>query len=53
MAAPDPKRPTYTVEAIPSDVKNGLFLGNAAVDTLMAQDGVYARLFTLQARGYR
>ena len=36
MAAPDPKRPTYTVEAIPSDVKNGLFLGNAAVDNLMA-----------------
>ena len=36
MAAPDPKRPTYTVEEIPSDVKNGLFLGNAAVDNLMA-----------------
>jgi hypothetical protein len=36
MAAPDPKRPTYTAEAIPSDVKNGLFLGNPAVDNLMS-----------------
>ncbi len=36
MAAPDPKRPTHTAEAIPSDVKNGLFFGNAAVDNLMS-----------------
>ena len=36
MAAPDPKRPTYTAEAIPSDVKNGLFLGNPALDNLMS-----------------
>ena len=36
MAAADSKRPTHTVEAIPSDVKNGLFLGNAAVDNLVS-----------------
>jgi hypothetical protein len=36
MAAPDPKRPTYATEAIPSDVKNGLFLGNAALDNVVS-----------------
>jgi len=35
MAAPDPKRPTYAAEAIPSDIKNGLFLGNAALDNVV------------------
>lgn len=35
MASPDPKRPTFTAEAIPSDIKNGLFLGNPAVDNLL------------------
>lgn len=36
MAAADSKRPTYAVEAVPSDVKNGLFLGNPALDNLMS-----------------
>ena len=36
MAAPDPKHPTYTAEAIPSDVKNGLFLGNTALDNVVS-----------------
>ena len=36
MAAPDPKHPTYAAEAIPSDVKNGLFLGNAALDNVVS-----------------
>ncbi|MCP5327767.1 MAG: hypothetical protein H7A18_07070 [Sinobacteraceae bacterium] len=36
MAAADPKRPTYAVEAVPSDIKNGLFLGNPALDNLMS-----------------
>ena len=35
MAAPD-NRPTYTTDAIPSDVKNSLFLGNPALDNLMS-----------------
>jgi hypothetical protein len=35
MAAPEPKRPTYVTEAIPSDVKNGLFLGNPALDNVV------------------
>jgi len=36
MAASDPKRPTYAAEAIPSDVKNGLFLGNTALDNVVS-----------------
>ncbi len=36
MAATDTKRPTYAAEAIPSDVKNGLFLGNAALDNVVS-----------------
>ena len=36
MAAPDPKHPTYATEAIPSDVKNGLFLGNTALDNVVS-----------------
>ena len=36
MATPDPKRPTYAAEAIPSDVKNGLFLGNTALDNVVS-----------------
>jgi hypothetical protein len=36
MAASDPKRPTYATEAIPSDVKNGLFLGNPALDNVVS-----------------
>jgi hypothetical protein len=36
MAAPESKRPTYAVEAIPSDIKNGLFLGNAALDNVVS-----------------
>ena len=35
MAAPD-NRPTYTTDAIPSDIKNSLFLGNPALDNLMS-----------------
>jgi len=35
MSTSDPKRPTYTAEAIPSDVRNGLFLDNPALDNLM------------------
>jgi len=36
MAAPESKRPTYAAEAIPSDVKNGLFLGNTALDNVVS-----------------
>jgi hypothetical protein len=36
MAAPDTKHPTYAAEAIPSDVKNGLFLGNPALDNVVS-----------------
>ncbi len=36
MAAPDSKRPTYATEAIPSDVKTGMFLGNPALDSLVS-----------------
>jgi len=36
MAAPENKRPTYIAEAIPSDVQNGLFLGNSALDNIMS-----------------
>jgi hypothetical protein len=36
MAAPDTKRPTYAAEAIPSDVRNGLFLGNPALDNVVS-----------------
>ena len=35
MAAAD-NRPTYTTDAIPSDIKNSLFLGNPALDNLMS-----------------
>ncbi|MCB1624576.1 MAG: hypothetical protein KDI32_08310 [Pseudomonadales bacterium] len=33
---PETKRQTYTVEAIPSDVKNGVFLGNPMLDNLVS-----------------
>ena len=36
MAAQDSKRPTYATDAIPSDVRNGLFLGNAALDNVVS-----------------
>lgn len=36
MAANDSKRPTYAAEAIESDVKNGLFLGNTALDNVVS-----------------
>ncbi|MFO1425745.1 MAG: hypothetical protein U1F11_01965 [Steroidobacteraceae bacterium] len=36
MAAPDQKRPTYVAEAVPSDVKNSVFLGNAALDNVVS-----------------
>ena len=36
MAVPDPRHPTYATDAIPSDVKNGLFLGNAALDNVVS-----------------
>jgi hypothetical protein len=29
-------RPTYTVEAIPSDVNNGVFLGSTALDNVIS-----------------
>lgn len=39
-AKPDKKpaaqRPTYAVEAIPSDVNNGVFLGNPALDNVVS-----------------
>jgi len=35
MAAPDPNRPTYAVDAIPSDIRNGVFLGNPALDNVV------------------
>ncbi len=33
---PQPKRPTYTAEAIPSDVNSGVFLGNPQIDNLVS-----------------
>jgi hypothetical protein len=36
MAENDPKRPTFTVEAIPTDIKNGMFLGNGVLDNVVA-----------------
>ena len=36
MTAPAKNRPTYTVEAIPTDVTNGVLLGNASVDKLVS-----------------
>ena len=36
MAAPDSNRPSFVAEAIPSDVKNGVFLGNPALDNLVS-----------------
>lgn len=36
MAASDSKRPTYVAEAVPSDVKNSVFLGNAALDNVVS-----------------
>ena len=35
MAA-ESNRPTYTVEAIPSDITNSVFLGNPALDNVMS-----------------
>ncbi len=32
----DSKRATYAVDAIPSDITNGLFLGNAALDNVVS-----------------
>ncbi|MFZ9479175.1 MAG: hypothetical protein EBZ91_00725 [Gammaproteobacteria bacterium] len=32
----DKNRPTYAVEAIPSDITNSVFLGNPAVDNLLS-----------------
>ena len=34
--ATDPKRPTYTVDAIPSDITSSVFLGNPALDNVVA-----------------
>ena len=36
MAASDTKRPTYVAEAVPSDVRNSVFLGNAALDNVVS-----------------
>lgn len=36
MATPQTERPTYTAEAIPSDVNNGVFLGNPVLDNLVS-----------------
>jgi hypothetical protein len=36
MAPPDPARPTFAVDAIPSDIRNGVFLGNAALDNVVS-----------------
>jgi hypothetical protein len=35
MAASDSNRPTYAVDAIPSDIRNGVFLGNPALDNVV------------------
>ena len=35
MATPETKRPTFAADAIPSDIKNGTFLGNPALDNLV------------------
>ncbi|MEY3464600.1 MAG: hypothetical protein RL603_1644, partial [Pseudomonadota bacterium] len=34
--ATDSKRPTYTVEAIPSDITSSVFLGNPALDNVVS-----------------
>ena len=36
MSNPDTKRETFAAEAIPSDVKTSVFLGNPAVDNLVS-----------------
>jgi hypothetical protein len=36
MAASDSKHPTYAVEAIPSDIRDGQFLGNPALDNVVS-----------------
>jgi hypothetical protein len=36
MAETKPTRPTYAAEAIPSDIKTGLFLGNPALDNVVS-----------------
>lgn len=36
MAASKEARPTHTVEAIPSDVNTGVFLGNTALDNVVS-----------------
>lgn len=35
MANPDKSRPTFAAEAIPSDIKNGVFLGNSILDNVV------------------
>lgn len=32
----DPKRPTFTVDAIPSDITSSVFLGNPALDNVVS-----------------
>ncbi|MBK6598855.1 MAG: hypothetical protein IPG25_13565 [Proteobacteria bacterium] len=36
QAKPETKRQTFTSEAIPSDVKSGVFLGNPQIDNLVS-----------------
>jgi hypothetical protein len=36
MANAESKRPTYAADAIPSDVKNGVFLGNPMLDNVVS-----------------
>ena len=36
MAKPDPSQPSYIAEAVPSDVRNSVFLGNAALDNVVS-----------------
>ncbi|MDX2222438.1 MAG: hypothetical protein SFV21_06805 [Rhodospirillaceae bacterium] len=36
MATPKTDRPTYAAEAIPSDIKNSVFLGNPILDNLVS-----------------
>ncbi|MSO99412.1 MAG: hypothetical protein EXR11_14560 [Rhodospirillaceae bacterium] len=36
MAAPESNRPTFATDAIPSDVKSGVFLGNSILDNVVS-----------------
>jgi coenzyme F420-reducing hydrogenase delta subunit len=36
MSSPAKNRPTYTVEAIPTDIANGILLGNSSIDKIVS-----------------